>query len=996
MAAKGRSDVSSDAFDETADAGTGATAAALCAGTQLGKYRLDRVLGEGGMGVVWAAHDPDLERAVAIKVLRYAQATAQLRQRLLREARAMAKLKHPNVLTVYEVGTVGDRDYIAMELVEGQSLDTWLDHATYDERFDAIIAAGRGLAAAHAAGVVHRDFKPHNILRSRDGRVLVTDFGLARGLVADEEPPAFAPTRSGDALLDTPMTQTGALIGTPAYMAPEQYRGASPDPRTDQFAFCVTAWQALTGDRPFKGATLEEMKKSVGGGVAHLQTKLPGAVRVVLARGLDPEPGNRYAALEDLLDALERAARLPERRKQIMIAGFGIVMAIVLVVTLRDKRQVTAPNECEHPDRLFAQAWKRDSALGPIAEAFDQFGKRWVDAYTQACRAAPRVRAARATCLQGALDDVAALSVMLRNAAPAMLEQFDAPGLLPNLRACEGSSPLPPLVVPREQPFRDRAIAVLAQLLALRATTTPDLAETLKKLEIQATFAAGKAFAGTVVVTGANEYLRRGKLAEARALFDRFLKMPAPRNPKLEAIARVGLVDASINELVQPRARMPQDALDPRAKPTLHPELANLLAAARSAAGSDDVLAGAVALLEARARLHLGQWNRYRQAYSDALEAAARARKHFDAIGDVRRSTFALADSALIMLERGDERSLDDALFAARQAGDALEQANMENPTIDEIRARIAFLRRDFTEAHRRFDLLSSRLEPATTRTIKGRVVGGPPGRSVTVVAWKGLLVGDRARVFTDPRTVAGDIVQAAQDGTFTIHAEPDWAIIAEAKGMRAKPIRVGESPTLSLVATTTVSGSVTGKNLSGVCAFARYTVGSAQFMVRAPIDRDDTFDLVGLLPGPMQLGVNGATGDGERAVTASEASKLAWPSGQAIEAIVHAAADVVVLRGKHGPANRAELDALIHAATDVASCSTVPIGADNTDAGRDVYSAGDQHCVITGNADGLVTVCATTADRMSCQVVTLTPSVEVSYPDGRYATDVTPVVLQL
>ncbi|HEY5926999.1 MAG TPA: protein kinase, partial [Kofleriaceae bacterium] len=245
-------------LDQTADARgeRGEDKIALAPGSHLGKYRLDRVLGEGGMGVVWAAHDPDLERAVAIKVLRYAQAAQELRQRLLREARAMAKLKHPNVLTVYEVGTVGDRDYIAMELVDGMTLDAWFALGpTRDEVWSAVLAAGRGLAAAHDAGVVHRDFKPHNVLRSRGGRILVTDFGLARGMLGEEDSAAIAehnpldPTvtpfdqtleapskparkraaidpaaRSSDPVLDSPLTQTGALIGTPAYMAPEQYR----------------------------------------------------------------------------------------------------------------------------------------------------------------------------------------------------------------------------------------------------------------------------------------------------------------------------------------------------------------------------------------------------------------------------------------------------------------------------------------------------------------------------------------------------------------------------------------------------------------------------------------------------------------------------------------------------------------------------------------------------------------------------------------------------
>src|SRR5690242_1088029 len=177
----------------------------MVAGAPLGGYQLLYVLGEGGMGVVWSAHDPDLDRTLAIKVLKRSDAAPALRKRLLREARAMARLKHPNVLTVYEVGTEGDRDYIAMELVEGGSLDDWLSsRPPFDSILDAVIAAGRGVAAAHAAGLVHRDFKPHNVLRSRQGRILVTDFGLARGLGDDLASGATTPAPVGPAAaLDT-------------------------------------------------------------------------------------------------------------------------------------------------------------------------------------------------------------------------------------------------------------------------------------------------------------------------------------------------------------------------------------------------------------------------------------------------------------------------------------------------------------------------------------------------------------------------------------------------------------------------------------------------------------------------------------------------------------------------------------------------------------------------------------------------------------------------
>jgi serine/threonine protein kinase len=325
----------------------------------IGKYRLSRILGSGGMGVVWAAIDPDLERDVAIKLLHGATNEPTLRSRLLREARAMAKLKHPNVLTVYEVGTDDNRDFIAMELVDGDSLEGWL--ATKPPRAEilaALLAAGRGLVAAHAAGIVHRDFKPHNVLRSRDGHVYVTDFGLARGQLEEgvdiEQLPlaplpgsgtataaATTPTpmaagtqprRALDSVLDAPLTRTGEVIGTPAYMAPEQFAGRIPDPRSDQFAFCVTAWEALAGTRPFRGSTLAELEVASGGGAPSKMpaAELPSAIRAVLARGLDPEPSKRWPDMAALLDELARVTAPPKRMVLMSALGAFAITAIAI------------------------------------------------------------------------------------------------------------------------------------------------------------------------------------------------------------------------------------------------------------------------------------------------------------------------------------------------------------------------------------------------------------------------------------------------------------------------------------------------------------------------------------------------------------------------------------------------------------------------------------------------------------------------------------------
>ena len=1022
---------SGEAFDETADAGTAKAPAALAPGSQLGKYKLERVLGEGGMGVVWAAEDPDLERAVAIKVLKYAQAAVQLRQRLLREARAMAKLKHPNVLTVYEVGTSGERDYIAMELVDGQSLDVWFKHATADERWTAIMAAGRGLAAAHAAGVVHRDFKPHNVLRSRDGRVLVTDFGLARGLVGDADSPAvgvvkglpdpaispydetLTPNVQGAAAksesgagIDTPLTQTGALIGTPAYMAPEQYVGTAPDPRTDQFAFCVTVWQALTGERPFKGQTLDEMRQSANAGVAHIQAKMPGAIRGVLARGLDPDAKKRWPSLEELLDALEDARMKPVRRRRLAFAAFAMVMAVVLFVTM-NRTSEHVQTSCDDPDRVFDEASSPAKNLGPVSTAFDDYGKRWVESYRLACKLPKgRTRTARINCLEGTRDDVSALALVVHDAPPKQRDRFDAPSILPNLKSCDGATPLAGVIVPRDQPRRDNAIKLMASTFALQHVPIDQLGPLIEKQFAEAKTVAGEEFASGVLVTGATAYQQAGKYDQARTLYARFLKLAGPRNARLEAIVRVNLLEVSMHELVEPRAKLTTDINDQHAKPTLHPELLSLIAAARSASGSDDALLGSIDVLEAKAWLAAGQWNRYKTAYADALAAVERGRKHFEAIGDARRTAIAFEIAADIYLARGDERALDDALFAARQGADTLEQAQLPAlESIDTMRAEIAFMRRDLVEAHRRFDGGGGPWEHSWPTNVTGHVVGAPTDRAATVTTWVGQLAGDRARAFTDINDLDGDTTQANPDGSFTLKARDGILIIAEANGLRSKPVRIGKGPiTLQLQSTTTISGSLSGPNLLDVDAFARYeVVGHDGFVVHAPIDRDATFDLAGLPPGlTPQLGLHGPAGDGERTVLAPDVKTMHWPVGQAIDVIVRGldsskdvTPQVYVVRGHiPAPENAHDLEAQLPAMIDVAHCEALPVGANNTDAGREVYRAGDFHCTITGNSDGDVSACVTSGDRAACAMISVKRTVEVTYPDGRYAAGVTPFVV--
>jgi predicted Ser/Thr protein kinase len=264
-----------------------------------GRYEVRTELGRGGMGTVYLAHDRTLGRDVALKLHRASSSA----ERLQREAVAMAKLAHPNVVNVFEVNTVDDRVYVAMEYVRGTTLRGWLGKSTrnWREIVAMLAATGRGLAAAHAAGLVHRDFKPENVLVGDDGRPRVGDFGLARAdhaaIVADPES------------LNTAETMTAGVAGTPAYMAPEQMMGDPVDARCDQFAFCVVAWECLYGKRPFTGLTLAALQLAIEKHELEPgDTTVPERVRAVIERGLAYEPSERFTDMPALLAALERVA----------------------------------------------------------------------------------------------------------------------------------------------------------------------------------------------------------------------------------------------------------------------------------------------------------------------------------------------------------------------------------------------------------------------------------------------------------------------------------------------------------------------------------------------------------------------------------------------------------------------------------------------------------------------------------------------------------------
>ncbi|MFP2932592.1 serine/threonine-protein kinase [Pyxidicoccus sp. 3LG] len=310
--------------------------------TRVGRYVLLSRLGRGGMGEVFEAFDPELRRTVAIKVLHERRLPNETRDtralRLMREAQAMARLSHPNVLTVHDVGTHEGRVFLAMAKVDGGTLRQWLKKGSRSFRqvLPVCLSMGRGLAAAHAAGLVHRDFKPDNVLLGSEGGVWVTDFGIARESDAAEEPTAAEALIPGEG--EAPLTATGAMVGTPAYMAPEQYAGRPADARSDQFSYCVSVYEALAGRRPFEEGTLRRMAvtlldtvRAKEGAVVAERPELappphpnvPGWVHRLLVRGLSVSPESRFSSMDALLDALGKDPAAGRRK---LLGGAAVVL----------------------------------------------------------------------------------------------------------------------------------------------------------------------------------------------------------------------------------------------------------------------------------------------------------------------------------------------------------------------------------------------------------------------------------------------------------------------------------------------------------------------------------------------------------------------------------------------------------------------------------------------------------------------------------------------
>jgi hypothetical protein len=389
-------------------------------GETLGRFQIARLLGRGGMGVVYEAVDLTLRRKLALKLLRAdAIEGPEHRRRFLREARAAAAVSHPNIVTVFEAGEVDGNLFIAMELVDGADARAWLAERprTRREILAAYTMAGRGLAAAHRAGLVHRDFKPDNVLVDATGRARVADFGLAAGVVHSQDP-FVRPDRP---LPGGRLTQAGRVMGTPGYIAPECLAGGDADARADQFAFCVALFEALEGQRPYDEATL--LAGTWPDARPPRPRKAPFWLRGVLAQGLALRPGNRFPSMDALLAAMERARVWPGRAAAALLAGAA---ALALWASVPRPQSPS----CEAAAAEVPAAWlaARESIRDAFSRAGVPFGAdagdrvrltldAWTDRWSQAMRTACQwPRSAATECLVRQQGHFSAVLELFRHA----------------------------------------------------------------------------------------------------------------------------------------------------------------------------------------------------------------------------------------------------------------------------------------------------------------------------------------------------------------------------------------------------------------------------------------------------------------------------------------------------------------------------------------------------------------------------------------------------
>ncbi|MDP1827793.1 MAG: protein kinase [Archangium sp.] len=649
-----------------------------------GRYEVLGPLGSGAMGVVYEAHDRQLDRKVALKFLRQARGAAvdDLAQRMLREARALARINHPNVVVVHDSGLHEGRVYLVMELVRGATLTAWQAGRPWRAVLDAYLQAGAGLAAAHGAGVVHRDFKPDNVLVSDDGRVRVSDFGIARLDDAPGPPEASRgtpPAEPDPAPGAAPLTFHGALVGTPAYMSPEQFAGRASDARSDQFAFCVALFEALSGTRPFEGETLAGLRDNVSrGGSKRLPPTFPRRLDAALRRGLQADPRLRWPDLGALLAQLELVRR--PRRAWLVAAALVVAVSAVAAPALVQRASLCtgAAGRVEGAwnDAVRAEVQRAFAATGSVladpsferaAALADDYRAAWERTATETCEATrlrgeqpEALHTARTICLEHQLELFAATTRLWRHAdRNVVVEAVKTIRVLPRPADCSvEAARLSGSQLPADPQARERIAG-----LRLEVSAALPLSAAARHAEARALLTP---LGSPVAATGwqpllaehalalARAHLGESHLAEAEAsALDAVDAAERSADPELTARARLAL-----SEIVGVRRLRADDG----------PRLFRSSAVAIEKAGQPLALQAALAEQRADFAMGLGRVPEARAAFREALALRERAAGPKDV--SLAQPLLGLARVALtqLALEPGWEQHLARALELQRAA----------------------------------------------------------------------------------------------------------------------------------------------------------------------------------------------------------------------------------------------------------------------------------------------------------------------------------------
>jgi len=718
---------------------------------ELGRFVILQRIGQGGMGVVYTAYDPELDRKVAVKLLNPSLSGSDRedigRARLLREAQAMARLSHPNVVAIHDVGTHEDQVFIAMELVDGLPLTAWLTvrPRTWREVLDVFLAAGRGLAAAHRAGLVHGDFKPDNVIIDNDGQARVLDFGLAFAQDRGERPPIdpeVLRSRSGRSSIDisTRLTRTGALTGTPAYISPEQFLGESASARSDQFSFCVSLYEGLYGERPFPGDNLKALRESILlGRIADERPgrKVPAWLRRLLLRGLARDPAQRFADMPALLAALGRD---PGRRRLRII--LGALTALVLtaaalayrwyLITSYAEQQAAQQAVCAPPADSLAGVWDRPTreqvrdallatkvpfaadAAARVEARIDEYAAAWLDMRTDACKAtylrgeqSPALLDLRMACLHRRRGELRSLVEVLAAADAGVVEHAtEAAAALPGLAACADT---PALLAGRPPPADPEVAAAAARLhdQLARANALERTLQIRTGLELTGpALPVARALGDPSLV--AEALLRHGALlssagdgaAAEQALTEAFFTAESTRAPALTAETAIAVMQADIDLSNLPAARRwarHAQALVARLALDSPGESERLEAALLNVLGTLHTLEGALAQAEADYTRALALRGRSRDV--NAIEIAGLHNN----LGNLRMRTGDLA---------GAQEQLE---LAVRQYGELLGKNHPRVGVAHSNLGNVMTRRGQYVDAQARFEL---------ARTILGAGLG--------------------------------------------------------------------------------------------------------------------------------------------------------------------------------------------------------------------------------------------------------------------------------